>query len=68
MVVCDCVVAALVELALDAATEPGQHFACAEHGQVVVWDGASWKWSNQPEDFEQFPQMAVGDDSGPVSG
>lgn len=61
--VCDCVVAALAEMAPDPATRPGRHYRCAEHRQVLVWDGATWKWSNQPEDFAAFPLME--DSAGP---
>lgn len=70
--VCDCVVAALAEMAPDPRTEPGRHFVCATHGQVVVFDGGSWKWSNQPEDIQQLdiqqlPRMADCAGAGTVS-
>ena len=55
---CACVVAALVELAPDPQTGPGCYFHCAGHGQMVVFTGRRWVWSNQPEDIEQLPRMA----------
>ncbi|MEU0215013.1 hypothetical protein ABZ281_07765 [Streptomyces sp. NPDC006265] len=63
---CACVVAALVEMAPDPHTVPGCYFHCASHGQLVVFTGRRWVWSNQPEDFEQLPRMAGCDDLSPV--
>ncbi|AZM47835.1 hypothetical protein DMB38_20410 [Streptomyces sp. WAC 06738] len=56
--VCKCVVAALAEMAPDPATRPGRHFRCTRHDQVVVWDGLTWKWSNQADDIGEFPRLA----------
>lgn len=63
---CACVLAALVEMAPDPQTGPGDFYHCAGHGQLVVFTGRRWVWSNQPEDFDQLPRMAGCEDSGPV--
>ncbi|WP_369042267.1 hypothetical protein [Streptomyces sp. Midd1] len=63
---CACVLAALVELAPDPQTEPGSFYQCTGHGQMLVFTGRQWVWSNQPEDFEQLPRMAVCDDEDPM--
>lgn len=55
---CTCVVTALAEMAPNPLTEKGRYFHCVNHGQMVVWDGARWRWSNQPEDIGQLPRMA----------
>ncbi|MFE4527138.1 hypothetical protein ACFRMO_08060 [Streptomyces anulatus] len=55
--VCSCVVAALVH----TAPEPGpagRFFVCRTHGQMILWDGRTWSWSNQPDDIEQLPLLA----------
>jgi hypothetical protein len=64
--VCGCLVEALVEQAPKRSTRPGCCFHCAGHGQMIVWDGYRWRWSNQPEDIGQLPLMADCRDSGPV--
>jgi len=56
--VCACVVTALAEMAPDPTTRPGRHFRCLQHHQVVVWDGLTWKWSNQADDIGEFPRLA----------
>lgn len=49
---CRCIVEALAASAVDPATRPGQCCVCPLHGQLVVWDGALWHWSNQTLDVE----------------
>lgn len=49
---CGCIVEALGVLAVDPATSPGLCCVCLSHTQVIVWDGARWRWSNQPTDVE----------------
>ena len=56
--VCGCVIAALAELAPDPRTEAGRYFVCRLHGQMVLWDGNRWRWSDRPEDIRQLPRMA----------
>lgn len=55
---CTCVVLALAEMAPDLKTEAGRYFHCRSHGQMVVWDGQRWRWSNQAEDIDQLPRTA----------
>lgn len=58
---CRCIVEALAVLAVDPGTPPGQCCVCPAHTQVVVWDGARWRWSNQPADIEAvLPRTADG--------
>jgi hypothetical protein len=63
---CACVVAALVEMAPDPRTEPGCFYHCADHGQMVVFTGRRWVWSNQAVDMAELPRMAGCDESGPL--
>lgn len=58
MEVCDCVVTALAAMALDPVTAPGRYFRCDDHGQIVVWDGQTWKWSNQADDADVSPTQS----------
>ncbi|MGW3153750.1 hypothetical protein [Streptomyces sp. NPDC001089] len=55
---CTCVVSALVDMAPNPKTEIGRYFHCENHGQMVVWDGRRWRWSNQQVDIDQLPRMA----------
>ncbi|MGW1180179.1 hypothetical protein [Streptomyces drozdowiczii] len=50
--VCHCIVEALASLAVDPLTRPGECCICPAHGQVIVWDGTVWSWSNQAADVE----------------
>ncbi|MFJ3270968.1 hypothetical protein [Streptomyces sp. NPDC086776] len=47
---CGCLVEALAALAAGPTTSPGLACICPSHTQVIVWDGACWRWSNQPAD------------------
>ncbi|MEV5264791.1 hypothetical protein [Streptomyces werraensis] len=58
LMVCGCVVAALADMAPDPCTQPGRYYLCREHGQMVVWDGGQWRWSDQPADLDQLPRTA----------
>lgn len=49
---CDCLVRALAALTVRPDTFPGLCCVCPSHTQVIVWDGARWRWSNQPADIE----------------
>jgi hypothetical protein len=60
---CRCIVEALAVFAVDPETQPGQCCVCPSHGQLVVWDGARWRWSNQPADIDSaLPRTADGPD------
>jgi hypothetical protein len=56
--VCGCVIAALAVLAPDPRTEPGRCFTCHLHDQAVLWNGRHWRWSDKPEELNQFPRSA----------
>ncbi|MET7631793.1 hypothetical protein ABZS53_15255 [Streptomyces sp. NPDC005499] len=56
---CGCLVQALAALAVDPAISPGLCCVCPSHTQVIVWDGACWRWSNQPADTEMALSQAV---------
>ncbi|MEW1922226.1 hypothetical protein [Streptomyces sp. NPDC088360] len=58
--VCGCLVEALAVLAVDPATEAGRCCVCPSHTQLVVWDGARWRWSNQSTDIEVALRPAEG--------
>ncbi|WP_274032585.1 hypothetical protein [Streptomyces sp. MMBL 11-1] len=63
---CCCVVRALVVMAPDPETEPGRYFVCRTHGQMIVWDGRRWRWSDQAEDIDQLPPTADAGSHRPV--
>lgn len=63
---CGCLLAALAEQAPDPGTQPGAWLCCESHGQMAVFTGLSWSWSNQPEDIAQLPRTADCAQSGTV--